>query len=140
MFLQLTYKNKNMTEKNNKKILIVDDNTDLSSVLVDKFTASGFEADNADNGEIGLKKALETHPDLILLDLVMPVMDGLEMLKRLRKDEWGKDAKVMILTLLDEVKYVAEAMDNSFVGYIVKTDESLGNIVDKVKETLKISE
>ncbi len=129
-----------MTEKNNKKILIVDDNTDLSSVLVDKFTASGFEADNADNGEIGLKKALETHPDIILLDLVMPVMDGLEMLKRLRKDEWGKDAKVMILTLLDEVKYVAEAMDNSFVGYIVKTDESLGNIVDKVKETLKISE
>ena len=126
-------------EKNNKKVLIVDDNTDLSSVLVDKFTASGFEADSADNGEIGLKKALETHPDVILLDLVMPVMDGLETLKRLRKDEWGKDAKVIILTLLDEVKYVAEAMDNSFIGYIVKTDESLGNIVDKVKEVLKIA-
>lgn len=126
------------TEKNNKKVLIVDDNTDLSSVLVDKFKASGFEADSADNGEIGLKKALEAHPDVILLDLVMPVMDGLETLKRLRKDDWGKDAKVIILTLLDEVKYVAEAMDNTFAGYIVKTDESLGNIVDKVKEVLKM--
>ena len=126
-------------EKNNKKVLIIDDNIDLSSVLVDKFSASGFEADSADNGEIGLKKALETHPDVILLDLVMPVMDGIEMLKRLRKDEWGKDAKVVILTLLDEVKYVAEAMDNSFVGYIVKTDESLGNIVGKIKEVLKIT-
>jgi DNA-binding response OmpR family regulator len=126
-------------EKNNIKVLVVDDNENLSTVLVEKFNASGFEADRAINGRDGLTKALKTHPDIILLDLVMPIMSGLEMLKELRKDDWGKDAKVAILTLIDEVKYVADAMDSNVFGYIVKTDYSLDEVVAKVKEYLKLA-
>ncbi|MEK7176708.1 MAG: response regulator [Patescibacteria group bacterium] len=121
-----------------KKILIVDDNENLVTVLVDKFSKSGFETLGAVNGEDGLKKALEFHPDIILLDLVMPVMDGLGMLKQLREDVWGKTAKVMILTLLDDAGYVANAMDANVLGYIVKTDLSLDGIVKQIKTVLKI--
>ena len=121
-----------------KKVLIVDDNHNLVTVLVDKFNKSGFETLGAVNGEDGLKKALEFHPDVILLDLVMPVMDGLGMLKQLRTDVWGKTAKVMILTLLDDAGYVANAMDSNVLGYIVKTDLSLDGIVKQIKTVLKI--
>ena len=123
--------------KNKKKVLIVDDNSNLVTVLVDKFSASGFEAMGAVDGEDGLKKALEFRPDIILLDLVMPVMDGLEMLKRLRTDEWGKGAKVMVLTVLDEPTHIANAMDSNVLGYIVKTDFSLDGIVKEIQDVFK---
>ncbi len=122
-----------------KKILIVDDNDNLVTVLIDKFNKSGLEALGAVSGEDGLKKALEFHPDIILLDLVMPVMDGLGMLKQLRADVWGKTAKVMILTLLDDAGYVANAMDANVLGYIVKTDLSLDGIVKQIKTVLGVS-
>jgi DNA-binding NarL/FixJ family response regulator len=109
------------------------------TVLIDKFNKSGFETLGAVNGEDGLKKALEFHPDIILLDLVMPVMDGLGMLKELRADTWGKTAKVMILTLLDDAGYVANAMDANVLGYIVKTDLSLDGIVKQIKAVLKVA-
>ncbi len=123
--------------KSKKKVLIVDDNNNLTSVLVDKFNLSGFDAMGAVNGEDGLKKALEFKPDIILLDLVMPVMDGLEMLKQLRETEWGKEAKVMVLSLLDEATYIAKAMDSNVYGYIIKTDLSLDGIVKKITDILQ---
>lgn len=120
-----------------KKILVIDDNEGLNTVLVDKFKISGFVARGASDGEDGLKKALEFHPDMILLDLVMPKMDGIEMLKKLREDEWGKNAKVIVLTLLDKVDYVAETMKNNIYGYLVKTDLGLDDIVKKIQDILK---
>lgn len=121
-----------------KKCLVVDDNTNLVTVLVDKFNSSGFETEGAYDGEEGLKKALESHPDVILLDLVMPKVDGLGMLKELRRDNWGRTAKVMILTLMDDPGYVANAMDSNILGYVVKTDLSLDGIVRQVKVALKM--
>jgi DNA-binding response OmpR family regulator len=125
-----------MTE-NKKKILVVDDDDSLNTILVDKLNISGFEAKGAVDGEDGFNKAIELHPDVILLDLVMPKMNGMEMLKKLRTDEWGKTAKVVILTLLDKVDYVAEAMEYHVAGYIVKTDYSLEGIVKKIEEVSK---
>ncbi|MFZ2620905.1 MAG: response regulator [Minisyncoccia bacterium] len=122
--------------ENKRKILIVDDNNDLTTVLVDKFNLSGFEAQGAFDGEEGLEKALEFHPDIILLDLLMPKVSGIEMLKQLRKDSWGKEAKVVILTLLDNTGFVAKAMESNIYGYIVKTDYTLDQIVKKIKDTL----
>lgn len=121
-------------EQTKKKILIVDDDNDLNTVLVDKLNFSGFEAIGASDGVDGLQKALELHPDAILLDLVMPKMGGLEMLEQLRKDEWGKSVKVIILTLLEKADYVAEAVENNIHGYIVKTGHSLDEITKKVEE------
>ncbi len=126
-----------MESHNKKKVLVVDDNTSLTTVLVDKLSLSGFEAIGAYDGEEGLQKALSLHPDVILLDLVMPKMDGLSMLKKLRADEWGKSCRVIILTLLEENDYIAKAVEYNIFGYIVKTDYSLDEIVDQVKTALQ---
>ena len=120
--------------ENKKKILVIDDDNDLNTVLVDKLNFSGFEAIGATDGVNGLDKALSLRPDAILLDLVMPKMGGLEMLQLLRKDEWGKQVKVIILTLLEKVDYVADAVEGNIYGYIVKTGHSLDEIVEKVEE------
>ena len=119
-----------------KKVLVVDDDANLATVLVDKLNFSGFNALGAENGEEGLKKALEFHPDIILLDLVMPKMGGLHMLKELRKDPWGKNVRVIVLTLLEQTDYMAEAMESNVSGYIIKTTYSLDEIVKKVQDTL----
>ena len=73
-----------------KTILIVEDEPVYQEALVNKFNIEGFDTLTAENGEEGLSIALEKHPDLILLDLQMPKMDGIEMAKKLRQDEWEK--------------------------------------------------
>ena len=114
----------------------MDDNVALTTVLTDKLNLSGFEATGAFDGEHGLQKALATHPDAILLDLIMPKMDGLTMLGKLRADEWGKSCKVIVLTLLEENEYIAKAVEYNVLGYIVKTDSSLDGIVSQVEGML----
>jgi DNA-binding response OmpR family regulator len=127
-----------MTDLNNKKkILVIDDENSLTSVLVDKLNFSGFEASGASDGEEGLKIAISLHPDLILLDLLMPNVGGLKMLKWLREDSWGRGAKVIILTALENKDYVAEAMERNVYGFIIKTENSLDQIVEKVKDVFK---
>ena len=126
-----------MEETTKKKVLVVDDNENLTTVLVDKLNLAGYDVQGAMNGEEGLKKALEFRPEVILLDLVMPKMDGIEMLKKLRENEWGKEPKVVVLTLLDEADYIAKVMENNVYGYIIKTDYSLDGIVKKVEDTLE---
>jgi len=72
-----------------------------------------------------------------LLDILMPIMDGWEMLGKLRDDEWGKDAKVIVLTVVEDVKAVARAVQDGSFAYLIKTDKSVGDIIEKVKEMLK---
>ena len=119
-----------------KKVLVVDDDANLNTVLVDKLNLSGFEAVGAVDGEQGLKKALDLHPDLILLDLVMPKMGGLDMLKKLREDAWGKYVKVLVLTLLEQMDYMAEATEHNVLGYFVKTNHSLDEIIEKIQSEI----
>jgi CheY-like chemotaxis protein len=123
----------------NKKntILIVDDERTLLSALVDKFTREGFVVSGAKNGKEGLSRALADHPDIILLDLIMPVMDGTTMLANLRKDPWGKDAKVIVLTNLSELEKAASRLQGVY-DYLIKSDWELKDVVKKVKEGLEI--
>ena len=111
-----------------KTILIVDDEQTLLSALVDKFTREGFVVMGAKNGQEGLSNALADHPDLILLDIIMPVMDGMTMLAKLRKDPWGKNAKVIMLTNLSEVEIVASQRQGVY-DYLVKSDWELKDVV-----------
>jgi len=127
-----------METNNKKKILIVDDNEGLKNVLIDKFNYCGFEAIGAEDGQVGLEKALELHPDIILLDVVMPKMGGMEVLKELRKDGWGKNVKVMILTLVNEPEYMADAVESNILGYFVKTEVNLDKLVDQIKRIFEI--
>jgi DNA-binding response OmpR family regulator len=119
-----------------KKILVIDDDENLTMVLVDKLNFSGFDADFASDGVQGLKKAVETKPDLILLDVVMPNMSGWETLEKLRVDSWGEDVKVIMLTSLDKPESIAHATEQGITFYIVKTNFTLDQIVEKVKEVL----
>lgn len=124
-------------ENNKKKILVVDDDVNLRLVLTDKLNQSGFEAISAENGKIGLEKALESKPDAILLDILMPIMNGWEMLEKLRQDEWGKKVKVIMLTVLEDSESVARAVEDGSFSYLIKTDHSMDDIVSKVNDILK---
>src|SRR3989344_1728070 len=97
-----------------KKILIVEDELAYLELLKSQLTQKGYSVIEAENGKKGLETAKKEKPDLILLDIRMPVMDGITMLDLLRKDEYGKSAKVIILTNLEP--------DNEIVGKVV-TDQ-----------------
>ncbi len=119
------------------KVLIVEDEIALRQAMVDKFTREGFWTFAAKDGEDGLNQALTERPDIILLDIIMPNMDGLTMLKILRNDqEWGKDVPVMVLTNLSDVDNVSRAVENGVYEFLVKSDWRLDDLVDKVKEKL----
>ncbi len=119
-----------------KKILIVEDESSLRRAIGDKLTMEKALFLEAKNGEEGLRVALEEHPDLILLDIVMPKMDGFVMLENLRQDEWGKTAHVVILTNLDNEDYVLKSFRNEVYDYIVKTDIRMDDLIIKIKEKL----
>lgn len=124
--------------ENKKTILIVEDEESLASIVRDKLTEAGLATLKAKNGEEGLVVALREHPDLILLDILMPKMSGLAMLKKLREDSWGKDVQVMILTNLSGNGEVSEALDSKVFEYIVKTDVKIDEVVAKIKEKLGV--
>jgi DNA-binding response OmpR family regulator len=94
-----------------KKILVVDDEQDLREAIITALSYEGFEVIEAVDGENGLEVALREKPDLILLDVMMPKMDGIEMLARLRNDAWGNCVKVIIMTALDDMEKIAEAVE-----------------------------
>lgn len=121
-----------------KKILVAEDDLSYLNVCVDVFKDEGFEVITAKNGEEGLKMALSEHPDLILADIAMPVMDGLTMLKKLREDEWGKYVDVILLTNLDDTGKIAEAAEKGAFDYLVKKDWSMEELVKKVKKRMNL--
>lgn len=116
-----------------KRILIVDDEHDLREALKTTLSYDGFFVTTAENGEEGLAKALAEKPDLILLDIVMPKMDGIGVLKALRKDVWGKDARVIVMTALDDMERISEVLENGGKDYIVKSSVTLSAIAEHVK-------
>ncbi len=126
-----------MEEQNKKKVLVVDDDDNLRRVLTDKLSASGFDVSNASNGEEGLEKALEIHPDIILLDVMMPIMNGQVMLAKLREDEWGEKAKVIMLTVIEDSEVIAQAVVDGSLAYLIKTDQSMDDVVERVKAMLR---
>jgi DNA-binding response OmpR family regulator len=120
--------------KHVKKVLTIEDERDLREAIVTSLTYEGYRAIAATDGEEGLKCALREKPDLILLDIIMPKMSGIELLKRLREDTWGKDARVVILTALDDMDKVAEAIELGGLEYLVKSNITLADITSKVKQ------
>jgi CheY-like chemotaxis protein len=125
--------------KTGKTVLIVDDEIPTLMALHDKFSLEGFDILEAKDGQEGLHVATEKHPDLILLDIIMPIMDGITMLKELRDSgEWGKNANVIILSNLNDEEKVSEAMAHGTYEYLVKADWDIEDVVKKAKEKLGI--
>lgn len=117
-------------------ILIVEDDQDLREAIKTALKAASYNVLEAADGAEGSKLALSEHPDLILLDIMMPTMDGHETLERIRSDRWGKDAKVVFLTALSDAENVVHAVEGGSEEYIVKSHASLSDITRKVKQVL----
>ena len=126
-----------MADDHKSKILVVEDEEALSEVLKERFENEGFEVAVARDGEKALQIAQEKQPDLILLDIIMPKLDGLSMLKQLREFEWGKNVRVIVLTNVNDSKQVHEALSLGARDFLVKSDWLISDLVSSVRTQLK---
>jgi len=121
-------------------IEIVEDEVSLREALVYKFTKEGFRVFQAGDGEEGLALALKEKPDIILLDILMPKMNGMMVLNKLRSENvWGKNVPVILLTNSspDEENISEGITKDEPAYYLIKSDSSIDDVVDKVNERLK---
>jgi DNA-binding response OmpR family regulator len=121
------------------KVLIVEDEKSLTKALSAKLGREGFEVMVAHDGQEGLALASEERPDVILLDIIMPKMDGLSMIKELRKmDSYGKRVKVIFLTNLTDDEKIFEATESGVYDYLIKSDWKLADLVEKINEKVNM--
>lgn len=125
-------------KKEKTKILIVEDDSILLKTLAAHFSEEDFTVFKARDGEEGLQLALKKHPDLILLDLIMPKMDGATMFDKLLDDNWGRGVPVIMLTNNDDSETIVKNVQHGISDYLIKSEHSLDDIVKKVKERLGI--
>lgn len=118
------------------KILIVEDDGFLASIYAQKLELAGYEVAFATNGEDGLKLVSKDRPDLVLLDLLMPQMDGFEVLEKLKGDPATKDIKVLVLTNLGQKEDVDRCLKLGAVGYIIKAHSLPEETVRRIQEIL----
>lgn len=118
------------------KIAIVEDDAAISQMYRIKFEAEGYSVETADNGRLGLQLIEKFRPDIVLLDLMMPEMNGEEMLTLLRKSDSGKDLKVIILTNMGEQEAPEILKSLNVSAFIVKADMTPRQVADLVKQQL----
>ena len=121
---------------NSTKILIVDDEPDLVQTIQDRLEMSGYTVTTAGNGKEGLEKTLQEKPDIVLLDVIMPIMDGLEMLEALRKHPESKDCAVIMLTARSQRQDIVQAKTCGIEDYIVKPFD-LSELIEKIENVLE---
>jgi len=120
-----------------QKILIVEDDLQIQQIYEFKLENSGFVVKVAGNGEVGLAQAEQFEPDLILVDLRMPVMTGDEMLAKLRAEDWGADMRVIILTNISRDEAPRSLGLLGVDRYIVKAHHTPAQVVEIVREVLE---
>ena len=118
------------------KIAIIEDDSVISQMYRMKFEADGFDVQIANNGRDGVELVKEQVPDIVLLDLQMPIMNGDEALKKIRSENWGKTVPVMILTNLGEEEAPKDIRSLGIESYIVKADLTPRQVIERVKTTL----
>ncbi|MFZ2664421.1 MAG: response regulator [Patescibacteria group bacterium] len=120
------------------EVLVVEDDKALCYALREKLGGEGFTVSTAKDGEEGLKTAIEEKPDIILLDLIMPKMNGIEMLMNLREDDWGKTVPVLVLSNDDDPEHINETLKRNASDYLIKSDWELEDVTQKIMEILKL--
>lgn len=118
------------------KIAIVEDDPVIRQMYRMKFEADGFEVETAENGEEGIELVKKFSPNIVLLDISMPVMTGDEALAKIRSEEWGKNIPVMILTNLGEEEAPKSLRQLGIVSFIVKANLTPRQVVERVKKAL----
>ena len=124
--------------KSGKKVLVVEDEAPLRELLITELKREGILALGAKDGEEGLTVALKEHPDLLLVDIIMPKKDGLEMVRSLRDDAWGKEASVVLLTNLNDSEKIVQAIEYGAREYLVKADWKIEDVIRMVKDKIKV--
>lgn len=119
--------------KTQQTILVIEDEKSLRGALVDVLRLNDFLPLEARNGREGVDLAFSTHPELILLDLIMPEMDGITVLKKIRENAWGKNVPIIILTNLSN-----GFVDDPATQYLIKSDWKLHDIMKKIEEILNL--
>ncbi len=120
-----------------KTVLVVEDDVALRKVLCDRLTDDGFNVAQAADGEEGLLQTTLKHPDIIILDVFMPKMDGISMLAKLRsRDEWGKNVRVIVLTNSTDAETISKVAGFGSTEFLIKSEWGLEALVARVRENL----
>lgn len=124
--------------KTQKTVLVVEDEKDIRDGLVYSLRRKKFFTLEAANGKEGVEIALAKHPDLVLLDLLMPEMDGTDALKKIREDAWGAHIPVIVLTnvSMNEERLVKDMVAYKPLYYLIKVDWTFSAVAEKVEEAL----
>jgi DNA-binding response OmpR family regulator len=117
-------------------IIVAEDDRFYVSVFRTKLAKEGFDVTIAENGEDAMKAIRTRRPDLLLLDLIMPIKDGFQVLKELRSDSKLKDLKVIVSTNLNQDEDRQRVMSLGALDYVVKTNVSINEMVGKIKQYL----
>ena len=123
-------------EKTSKKILIVEDDKSYRWILEQSFIVAGFSVAIAEDGEKGLALAEAENPDIILLDILMPKMDGIEVARQIKQK--GIKIPVIFLTNMGDLDHITKAMEAIQADYIIKSNVPVDKIVERVKNKLGV--
>ena len=119
-----------------KHICIVEDEKSLRDALHQYLTKRGYTVDIAENGAVALDVVKNAKPDLILLDILMPIKDGMSFLADLRASDWGSELPVIILTNVNNMDKIAMSVEHGIFNYMLKADSTLESIVERIESTL----
>lgn len=118
-----------------KKVLVVEDEISYAQPLVQELTYNGFTVFSAQTGLDGHRIAMAEHPDIILLDILMPAMDGMSLMQKLREDAWGKNVPIILLTNLDPDDTILKGVvKDQPAYYFIKNEVKMSDIIEKIKE------
>jgi len=128
---------KSQGSSSGKRILIIEDDRFLRELIGRKLSDEGFVIIEAVDGEQGIKKVKEKKPDLVLLDLILPSIDGFEVLSQIKKEESLKSIPIIILSNLGQKEEVEKGLKLGAVDYLIKAHFTPGEIIEKIKNNLK---
>lgn len=122
--------------ENKQTIMIIEDDSFVMDIYKTKLSQDGFSVVEAENGTEALKKLKNIKPDLILLDIIMPYMDGLEVLKKIKESEETKNIPVILLTNLSQKEEVNKGMELGARDYLIKSHFTPSEVLEKIKSCL----
>ena len=128
-----------MATSKDTKILVVDDDPFILDMYVMKFKEQGFQIETATDGKMALERIDAGKPDIVLLDVVMPKMDGFDVIKKIQDSKTSRAFKIIFLTNFGQKEDVERGMELGADGYIIKAHFTPSEVVAKVKELLKIT-
>lgn len=139
LYSTIVFRTKLAYHKHMQKIAIIEDDTAIAQMYRIKFEAEGYSVDTAENGQLGLALLEKMKPDIVLLDLMMPVMNGDELLEKLRATSWGKAIKVVVLTNSGEQEIPGKIQKLGVTAVILKAAMTPRQVAELVKKHLGAS-